>query len=220
MNRGFHFGSFIRSIGGGSRGRFSFPAVIIFVWAITLCSPSVAEAKAPSVSVSPTSLSFGSQSLGTTSSAHRITLTNTVNVAVTISTLAISGASSGDFAQTNNCGSNVSACANCTIAVTFKPSASGSPQTVSLSGTGSHDVILSWTGSTSPGVTGYTIYRGTTSGGESTSPLNSTSINGTNFTDEIVTAGAAYYYLATSVISSGVTPSPASAEASTTVQSP
>jgi hypothetical protein len=47
--------------------------------------------------------------------------------------------------------------------------ASGSPQTVPLSGAGTHDVILSWTASTTSGPVGYNVYRGTTSGGESVS---------------------------------------------------
>ena len=56
---------------------------------------------------------------------------------------------SGDFIQTNNCGSSLNAGANCTISVTFKPGAagistgtlsisedpSGRPQTVALRGT-------------------------------------------------------------------------------------
>ena len=99
-----------------------------------------------------------------------------------------------------------------TAALSISDSATGSPQSVSLSGTGSHDVVLSWTASPTSGVIGYDIYRGTTSGGESSTPLNSTPINGTNFTDENVTAGVEYYYLVTSVASDGVTQSAASTE--------
>ena len=178
--------------------------------------------------------SFSNQPVAMASATLTVTLANTGTTALTISSFAVSDGNANDFVQNNNCGSSVASGATCTIVVLFTPSAigaraaalsitdgsTGSPQTVSLSGTGTHEVILSWTVSTSPGVIGYNIYRGTTSGGESASPLNSTPVNGTNFTDEIVIAGAAYYYLATSVISSGVTPSPASAEASTTVQSP
>ena len=75
---------------------------------------------------------------------------------------------------------------------------------MSLSGTGSHDVILSCTDSATPGVIGYDVYRGTTSGGESSTPLNSTPINGTTYTDENVTAGAKYYYVVMAVASDGV----------------
>jgi fibronectin type 3 domain-containing protein len=120
--------------------------------------------------------------------------------------------------------------ANCVISVTFTPSlantesaslaladsAGGSPQTVSLSGTGSHDVILSWSESSSSGVVGYNVYRGTTSGGESSTPLNSTPINGTSLSDPNVAAGATYYYVVTAVGSDGVQSS-ASGETEATV---
>src|SRR5205814_1730306 len=70
--------------------------------------------------------------------------------ALSISSVAIAGTNSGDFAQTNNCGSSVAAAGSCTINVTFKPTATGtrtatvsvtdnatgSPQTASLTGSG------------------------------------------------------------------------------------
>jgi hypothetical protein len=110
----------------------------------------------PAVSVSPTSLTFGSQNLNTTSTAKTVTLTNSGNTAVTINGAGVSivGTNVSDFAQTNTCpavGSTLAAGANCTISVTFKPTAVGarsatlniadsdssSPQQVTLSGTGS-----------------------------------------------------------------------------------
>ena len=99
------------------------------------------------VSLSPSSLIFSNQTLGTSSSAQTVTLTNTGNTLVSISLISISG----DFSQTNSCGSVQGVGASCQISVTFTPIASGSrsgtllvsdnaansPQTVSLSGTGS-----------------------------------------------------------------------------------
>jgi fibronectin type 3 domain-containing protein len=90
---------------------------------------------------------------------------------------------------------------------------------VSLSGTGIHDVILSWAASASSGVVGYNVYRGTASGGESTTPLNTTVISGTGYTDASVTAGATYYYVVTAVASDGVQ-SAASNETKATVPTP
>jgi fibronectin type 3 domain-containing protein len=153
---------------------------------------------------------------------------------LSISSFAVTGTNSSDFVQNNTCGTSVAAGANCTIVVLFTPSiagtetaaitisdnATGSPQSVSLSGTGSHDVILSWSASTTSGVTGYNVYRGTASGGESSTPLNSTPISGTTFTDESVTAGTEYYYLVTSVTSNDATQSPASPETAVTVPTP
>jgi methionine-rich copper-binding protein CopC len=104
----------------------------------------------PSASLSPTSLTFASQSVGTTSSAQTVTLTNSGGGALSISSIAVTGTNSGDFAQTHSCGSSLAAGASCSINVTFTPTAvgtrtatltvtdnaSGSPQTASLTGTG------------------------------------------------------------------------------------
>ena len=100
--------------------------------------------------LSPTSLSFGTQAIGVTSGAKTVTLTNVGTTSLTITTIAITGTNTGDFAQTHTCGSSLAASASCTISVTFKPTASGarsaslsvtdnangSPQQVSFSGTG------------------------------------------------------------------------------------
>src|SRR5579859_458116 len=98
------------------------------------------------VSLSSTGLNFGSQNLGTTSSAQTVTLTNVGSTLLTITNIA----TAGDFALTNNCAITVAAGANCTINVTFTPHAAGlivgvitltdsapdSPQIVMLTGTG------------------------------------------------------------------------------------
>jgi len=59
-------------------------------------------------------------------------------------------------------------------------------------------VSLSWTASTSPGVTGYNVYRGATSGGPYTK-LNSALIAQTSYIDTTVQTGQTYYYVATAV---------------------
>jgi len=98
------------------------------------------------VSLSTSSLNFGSQLVATTSVPLLVTLTNTGGTSLNISSIS----TSASFAQTNNCPATLAGGANCTISVTFKPqasgavngaltitdSASGSPHTVSLSGTG------------------------------------------------------------------------------------
>ena len=103
-----------------------------------------------SVKLSPSSIDFGNQKVGTTSVPIPITLTNLGTTTLTISQLKIKGTNAADFAQTNNCGNSVPAQGQCTITVTFTPTAKGhrsaevkindngggSPQTVPLSGTG------------------------------------------------------------------------------------
>jgi hypothetical protein len=103
---------------------------------------------APAVGLSPAKVTFGNQLVGTTSGPQSVTLNNTGTGALSISSIGIMGANSGDFSETDTCGSSVAAGANCTISVTFKPAtggtpngtlsitdnANGSPQTLSLSG--------------------------------------------------------------------------------------
>jgi ASPM-SPD-2-Hydin domain-containing protein/centrosomal CEP192-like protein len=173
---------------------------------------------APAVSLSTTSLSFGSQAVAIASAAETFTLTNTGSAALSITNLSVVGANPGDFVEiANTCGGSVVAGSACTIGVTFTPSAGGertanlsiadnapgSPQTVSLSGAGSHDVILSWSASDMSENVAYNVYRGTTSGGEGSTPLNATPINGTTYVDESVAGGATYYYVLRAVGSNG-----------------
>jgi hypothetical protein len=187
------------------------------------------------VSLSPGSLAFGSEPVAVASSLQTITLSNTGSAALSITNLTISGANPGDFSETaDTCGSSVAAGGNCTIGITFTPSqagaetasvnvadnAAGSPQTATLSGTGTHDITLAWTGSTSSGVAGYNLYRGTTSGGESATPINCSLITVTTYTDSNVQAGQTYYYILKAVGSDDSNQSADSSEASTTVPSP
>ncbi|HEX5410931.1 MAG TPA: choice-of-anchor D domain-containing protein, partial [Terriglobia bacterium] len=82
--------------------------------------------------LAPSSLNFGKVRVMSTSSPRTITLTNSGNVALNIASLAITGSNSSDFAQSNNCGISVAPGANCSISVTFTPSAKG-PRTATLS---------------------------------------------------------------------------------------
>lgn len=183
------------------------------------------------LSASPTSLNFGNVTVGT-QSVLPIILTNTGTGAVTITQDTITGAgfsgSGLSLPYTLPSGQNTD------LSITFGPTAAGSvtgsasvasnasnsPAVVSLSGTGvnSHNVSLSWTASTSTGVTGYNLCRGTTSGGPYTQ-INSSLITGTSYTDSNVVAGQVYYYVAAAVNSGGAQ-SGYSNEASATIPSP
>ncbi|MGD0696242.1 MAG: FG-GAP-like repeat-containing protein [Terriglobia bacterium] len=105
----------------------------------------------PVVTLSPTSLTFPAQFVNTSSAPQPVTLSNPGVVALAISSIAISGTNAGEFSQTNTCGTSVAGGGSCTISVTFTPTAagprsrtasmsitdnaSGSPQTIPLSGT-------------------------------------------------------------------------------------
>ena len=115
-------------------------------------------AAAPIVSLSPASLSFGDQAVGTTSNAETLTLTNTGSATLTITSISASGdfvATSGGPLLPGLCRSSLVAGASCAIKVAFKPSApgtrsgtvsvsdnaAGSPQTVALTGTGTAPAV-------------------------------------------------------------------------------
>ena len=103
----------------------------------------------PLASLNQTALTFPSQTVGTTSTAMTVSLTNGGTGPLSIASIA----TSGNFGQTNNCGTSVAASSSCTISVTFTPQSTGSlsgslvvtdnangvagsTQTVSLNGTG------------------------------------------------------------------------------------
>ena len=66
---------------------------------------------APAISLSPATVTFSGQSIGTTSTAQMVTLTNTGYLPLMVSNITVDG----DFAQTNNCGTGVAAGFGCAI---------------------------------------------------------------------------------------------------------
>jgi len=110
------------------------------------------EPQVTGISVSPSALSFGTVIVEAKSAAKTATLTNGGSATLDINSIA----TSGDFSQTNNCGSTLAAGKSCAIKVTFSPTQTGSrtgtlsitdnatnsPQTVSLSGTGKAQATL------------------------------------------------------------------------------
>jgi F5/8 type C domain/Pectate lyase superfamily protein/Abnormal spindle-like microcephaly-assoc'd, ASPM-SPD-2-Hydin len=99
---------------------------------------------ASGVTASPSALSFGSVVTGTTSAAQTVTVSNPTGSAAAVSSIA----ATGDFSQTNTCGSSIAANGSCTVSVKFAPTATGArtgtltvnaggvTSTVSLTGTG------------------------------------------------------------------------------------
>jgi hypothetical protein len=104
----------------------------------------------PDATLSSTSLTFATQLRGTTSPVQSVTLGNYGTATLSITGIGLTGANSGDFVQTNTCGSTLAPGASCTLSVTFRPThrgqrtamlsltdnGLGSPQTVGLTGTG------------------------------------------------------------------------------------
>jgi subtilase family serine protease len=120
----------------------------------TLALSGVATGGTPAVSLSPTTLTFASTAVGTAAATQAVTLKNSGTAALSLSGtglgITVTGTNATSFTQTNTCGTSVAAGVSCAITVTFKPTAAGaltaavniadnatgSPQEVNLTGTG------------------------------------------------------------------------------------
>ncbi|WP_433890627.1 choice-of-anchor D domain-containing protein [Streptomyces sp. CA-111067] len=124
--------------GGGNSGITGTP--ICGPWPAPVFPPYPNEG----VTASPGALNFGSVATGSTSAAQSVTVSNPTGSAAAVSAIT----ASGDFSQTNTCGSSIAAHGSCTVSVKFAPTAAGSrtgtltvnaggnSSTVSLSGSG------------------------------------------------------------------------------------
>ncbi|WP_405579342.1 choice-of-anchor D domain-containing protein [Streptomyces sp. NBC_01190] len=131
-------GNFVVTDGGGNSGISGTP--VCGPWPTPVFPPYPAEG----VQANPSALNFGSVATGSTSSAQTVTVSNPTGSAAAVSSIA----ATGDFSQTNTCGTSIPASGSCTISVKFAPTAAGSrtgtvtvnaggnTDTVSLSGTG------------------------------------------------------------------------------------
>jgi hypothetical protein len=98
----------------------------------------------------PPSLNFGQQNVGTQSQPQTATLVNADALPLPVTQIAINGANSTEFSQTNNCPASIPVGGSCQIQITFAPKSQGnksaslsvsykgpgSPQSVALTGTG------------------------------------------------------------------------------------
>jgi DNA-binding beta-propeller fold protein YncE len=126
---------------------------------VTIASPPV-----PTFGASASAIAFGLQQVGSISAAQSVTITNTGDAALTVSSVSIGGAQPGAFAiAADGCaGQMLAGGASCSVAVDFSPAgagaasaalefsddAHGAPQSVALSGTGA---TASATTTTPPG---------------------------------------------------------------------
>ncbi len=148
---------------------------------------------------------------------HNVVITNTGNSDVLISTITAGGTGFG----VSGAGTPVTLTVGqaLTISVSFSPAAtgtssgsvtvssnaSGSPATITLTGNGiqasTHTVSLTWNASTST-VSGYNVYRTTTSG-LGYVRLNGSLLTSLSYTDSTLLSGTTYYYVTTAVDASG-----------------
>jgi len=189
---------------------------------LTACGGGTVAAKtatgnAATLAASPSTIGFGSVTMGGSSS-----LTGTLTAGA--SALTVSSASwNGQGYSVSGINFPVALTAGQSVhyTVSFSPQVSGaasgsisfisdasnSPTMQTLTGTGTQSVArgvdLSWDPSPSS-VIGYNIYRGTAPGGPYPLKLNSSPQPGTSFSDNTVLSGTTYYYVATSVDTNSV----------------
>jgi hypothetical protein len=177
--------------------------------AVTLTGTGAAVT--PTLTLTPTTIAFPATVVGATSQAQLVTLKNTSAVAVTLSSIALGGTNATSFEEIGSCGTSLAAGASCSVYIAFKPvsaaaltgtlsvtdNATGSPQLVTLTGTGTTapSVKLSTTSLTFPATTHGTTSEAQavtlTNGGTATLTLSSITLTGTNPADfeELNTCG-------------------------------
>ena len=186
--------------------------------------------------LTPTGITFASIAVQGTES-QSVNLSNTGNVPITINAAQINGAAFSMSGATP--GTTISVGQQLTFQVTFHPvaagnnsgsltltSSTGTTLTMNLSGVATspstpstpHSVTLIWNAPSSTSIAGYRIYRGTTTGGPYVG-LNSSLDTSTSYVDSSVVSGGKYFYVATSVDTSG-NESTYSNEASATIPNP
>jgi hypothetical protein len=79
----------------------------------------------PQVTLQPGQLSFGSVTVGTTTSSQSLTLSDTGGGPLHISGVTVTGAAAADFIETNHCPAMLGVGSSCTLDVTFTPAAEG-----------------------------------------------------------------------------------------------
>jgi|CZKD01.1.fsa_nt_gi hypothetical protein len=111
----------------------------------------IAATSAPAVTLSPAALQYASQTVGSSSQPQTILLRNMGSAPLAISSIT----TTGDFAETDNCGNSVQAAGSCAFSIIFTPTAvgsrdgtiviqddaAGSPHIISLNGSGQGAVV-------------------------------------------------------------------------------
>ena len=165
---------------------------------------------AGTLAVSPTSLSFGNVTVGSSSPLSGSLTASGASVTVSSASL-----NNGEFVLSGiSLPATLTAGQSTPFTVTFTPQSSGatsaslsfssnasnSPTVQTMTGTETaatqHTVDLTWDASS--GAAGYNIYRGTVSGGPYTM-INTSLDSITAYTDSTVVSGQTYYYVATTV---------------------
>jgi len=103
--------------------------LMLFVACLSGCSRTISalyNSSSTSADLSSSSLIFGTVASSTSSSAQTVTLSNTGNTALKISTITLSGIDANSFSESNNCPTNLASGNSCTLTAHFTPVIAGS----------------------------------------------------------------------------------------------
>jgi hypothetical protein len=169
-------------------------------------SVTVGSSSGTTATLSPSSLAFANTTVGSVSASQNVSLKNNGPGTLTINSVNVSG----DYRQTNNCGT-LSSGSSCTLSVTFAPAATGtrtgtltvadnasnSPQSATLTGTGTS---ASGTVTLSPAsiqfgnvaVGGYSSWQSLTltNSGSTAVSITSVVLSGSGYTDQSYCSGS------------------------------
>jgi hypothetical protein len=169
----------------------------------------ISDAEAIALSISPNSLDFGSIVIHD-ASTRGVVITNGTSSAVSLAEPSISG---HEFSvDAAGFPTSLAPGAHASLGIIFDPieagptsgqlvvtPTGGTALDVALSGNGIHAVDVSWDASSTPGIAGYNLYRGTVPGGPYPDKINTALIPGTTYEDTNVMLCTTYYYVATAV---------------------
>jgi hypothetical protein len=185
---------------------------------LTIALNGTGTASTRTLSLSPTSLTFGNDATGTHQTLTT-TLKNTGNSNVTISAISESDPQLGSSGGVS--GATLAAGQTATLNVIYSPTkagsfsgqlkvnsnASNSPAAISVTGSAfvpstNPTVALSWGASTSANIAGYFVYR-SANPASGFVKMNSAQISGLSYTDNAVTRGSTYYYAVSAINTAG-----------------
>jgi len=117
---------------------------------------SLAGTGVVSMTIAPINVNFGYAGVNMPSATRSVQISNTSAIAVAISNISVTGTNAGDFKPANKCGARLAAGAKCDVTLVFQPAATGtrsaalsitdgatgSPQSVALSGIGTEKAVI------------------------------------------------------------------------------
>ena len=117
---------------------------------IAISANPVQAVSGPAATIFPSAADFGAITVGGTSSTKVFSIVNIGDQTLSISSISITGPNASSFSQRNTCASTLAPNANCTVSINFTPAstgaltavlqvadnAPGSPQALTLNGTG------------------------------------------------------------------------------------